>query len=493
MLHYVGLVEPDSTESAIVSLAGHCKELATGFNRLNFSDGKVLLTLCVGERKTMLRAQNFAADSIFLTSGQSALWDDWAIQALLRCCRRGTQLNAAALTAAEIERLAKHGFDIQTDQATADLRACFNPRWPIQSARRDLNLSVTPASNCVVIGAGLAGASTAASLARRGWRVQVLDAAASPANAASGLPVGLIVAPATSDKDVRSHLLRAGVMLTMAQAREHLTNEQDWAQSGVMTAKPGQATRWEDNAAWIKPQQLVKAWLAQPGVQFRGNARVVSMEPAGGKWILRDARGTVLAQADLVVMACAGGAQTLASEAGVGLRQPMAAIHGQVSWAMQQEFDQSDLPAFPVNGLGHLLPNIPADSATAWFAGATYASIDNPVPSAAIGHAANLSKLGRLHPPSGQLMERRVHDGSIQAWQGTRFTTQDRMPLVGPLIDSGSAGGSADGVSRLYINSGYGSRGLSWSVLCGELLAAQIGLEPLAMPYAQARLLRGHP
>ena len=500
VLHFVALIEPGSAAHTHPDLAAHCQPLQAGFNRLSFSQGHVLLTLCIGERKPMLRAQNFAADSIVVNAGQSALWDDWTIQALLRCCRRGTQLIVRHLVPPHVaelhldgelaQRFSKHGFEFQPGATAGGVHARFNPPWQIKSTRKQPLSPIQRPSHCVVIGAGLAGASTAASLARRGWQVMVLDAAVSPAKAASGLPVGLMVAPPQSEHNVRARLLRAGVTLTMDQAREHLCRGQDWAQTGVMFAKPGQAAHWEASAAWIKPQRLAQAWLAQPGIQFRGNACAVSMEKAGDEWIVRDAQNAVLAQGGLIVLACGGGAQTVAASLKIKLRQRMAGIHGQVSWAVQEAFDRRDLPAFPLNGHGHLLPDIPVGTGNAWFAGATYSATDGDARAAASsGHALNLSRLARLHPPSGQLMQKRIQEGTIQAWHGIRYTTADRMPLVGPLHLSPSS----DRAALLCINSGFGSWGLSWSVLCAELLAGLVGNEPLPMPNAWTRLLRGLP
>ena len=470
VLHYVGLINTPSGD------------LTHGFHRLSFKAGQVLLTLCVGELKPMLRAQDFWADSIFLAEASSADWDDWTLQALLRCCRRGTQLAMNAADGDLKQRLTDHGFDIQLNARLQHLQAHFNPSWQIKTTRRQPRLQSSQPSHCVVIGAGLAGASTAVSLARRGWNVQVLDAAALPASGASELPVGLVVAPPTHEGHARSHLLRAGVMLTIQQAQEHLTSGYGWALSGIMTTQPGLAAQWEPNAAWIKPQPLVRAWLAQPGIQFRGNVQVAAMQCVDGEWILRDAQNAVLAKAGVVVLACAGGVEGLLAGSGFRLRQPLAGVHGQVSWALQQEQDQLGLPPFPLNGLGHLVPDVPLNAGSAWFAGATYAG-GSAVPTPAQGHEANLTRLAQLHPPSARLMARRIADGSIQAWQGTRFTAPDRMPWVGRL--------SPVAQPALYINSGFGSRGLSWCVLCAELLAAQIGNEPLPVPKTWARLLRG--
>ena len=477
MLHYVGLVDISSVN------------LSAGFHRVSFNAGQVLLMLCVGELKQMLRAQDFRADSIFLVPQKCSVWDDWAVQALLRCCRRGTQLASQHVDVDLLQRLTRHGFEIQADAVPEHFQARFNPRWQIKSTRRRPQWPVLQPSRCVVIGAGLAGASTAASLARRGWQVQVLDAATSPATAASGLPVGLMAPPPGAGKDVRSLLLKLGIRLTLQQAQELLKSGQDWAPSGIMTAQPNHPAQWEPNAAWIKPHRLVQAWLAQPGIQFRGNARVASISTTHGEWILRDANNAVLATTGLVVLACAGGVEDLLTGSGMRLRQPLEGIHGQMSWALQHKSDQLGLPSFPLNGFGHLVPDVPLDAGPAWFAGATYALgnvLDDAAPTVAQGHEFNQSRLAQLHPPSAEVMAQRMVDGSIQAWHGTRFTAQDRMPLVGPFNDFASPGKPP----ALCINSGFGSRGLSWSVLCAELLAAQIGNEPLPIPHTWARLLR---
>jgi tRNA 5-methylaminomethyl-2-thiouridine biosynthesis bifunctional protein len=57
----------------------------------------------------------------------------------------------------------------------------------------------------------------------------------------------------------------------------------------------------------------------------------------------------------------------------------------------------------------------------------------------------------------------------------------DRLPVVGPL-DGGNQPG-------LWICAGMGSRGLSFSVLCAELLAARMGAEPLPLESQLAKAL----
>jgi tRNA 5-methylaminomethyl-2-thiouridine biosynthesis bifunctional protein len=69
----------------------------------------------------------------------------------------------------------------------------------------------------------------------------------------------------------------------------------------------------------------------------------------------------------------------------------------------------------------------------------------------------------------------------VNAWKNTRCVTTDRLPVVGPVDETGHPG--------LWICAGMGSRGLSFSVLCAELLAAQWGGEPWVIEARLARLL----
>lgn len=69
----------------------------------------------------------------------------------------------------------------------------------------------------------------------------------------------------------------------------------------------------------------------------------------------------------------------------------------------------------------------------------------------------------------------------MQAWQGTRCISHDRLPLVGALDDAA--------LPTLWICAAMGARGLSFSALCAELLAAWLGDEPLPMESNLAKLL----
>ena len=210
--------------------------LTPGFHRLVFENGQVLLTLCVGDAKAMLREQFFAADSVYLDGFSPQrnpdIWDEHTLKAVARCCRRGTRVATWTIARSVRDGLSQCGFTVQKVPGVPpkrdNLQAEFNPRWEPRRApgMAALPVDVRPGT-CLVVGAGLAGASVAASLARRGWQVQVLDAGATPAAGASGLPAGVLAPHVSPDDSLLSRLSRAGVRATLQQAHTHLAQGVD--------------------------------------------------------------------------------------------------------------------------------------------------------------------------------------------------------------------------------------------------------------------------
>lgn len=422
-------------------LARQWLELTPGAHRLAFEDGRVLLTLHARDAAATLRHEAFTADSVFLDGfdphRNPQMWDEQLMKSVARHCRRATRLSTWT-SAGEVRRsLAAAGFDVHKVEGIPpkrhSSRAVFDPRWEPKGMQR----GIVRAHDAVVIGAGLAGAAAAASLARRGWRVTVLDAADKPAAGASALPVGLLAPHVSTDDGLLSRLSREGVRMTLREARTLLREAEDWKPTGVRRNDG----LWLEHAGWIKPAALVHAWLSQPGIDWHGGVRVDSLDAFRGK---------------LVVIAAAHGSQALAGE-----RVALHAVRGQIAWGPQDE--ALPVPATPVNGDGHFIPSVPFDSGLAWFSGSTYGRGDAEGSIREADTAANLTRLRALLPEfAGRIDER-----DVRAWAGVRCTSQDRRPLVGE-IEPG-----------VWISTAMGSRGLTFSMLAAEVLAARLHDEPL--------------
>ena len=371
-----------------------------------------------------------------------------------------------------------------------------------------------PAPLALVIGAGLAGAAAASALARQGWQVQVLDTAPAPAAGASSLPAGLMAPHLSADDGLLSRLTRAGLQATRTElerlsAQGRLRPGEDWLASGALehrirhtrppalpepsadASRPALAGElakaglpadalgiWHPQAAWVRPGALVRAWLAEQGVRFKGATRVerlVRVEPdsgeAGPGWQAQDDSGGVVAQASLVVVAAALGSAELTQ--GKLRLQP---VRGQVTWGLHDAADA--LPPFPVNGSGHLLTRLPLDEGLAWLSGSSYGHGERDTEIRQEDHAANLARIRALLPTAAETLAPAFASGtrtgqgagSVRAWTGVRCASTDRRPLVGMLAPG------------LWALTAMGSRGLTFSALCAALLAARVGGQAQPLP-----------
>lgn len=332
-------------------------------------------------------------------------------------------------------------------------------------------MSLEP-GRCAVIGGGLAGAAAAASLARRGWQVQVLDAAEHPASGASALPAGLLAPHVSKDDNLLSRLSRAGVQLTLREAQALLRSGEDWQRTGVCERRADGVIQHED-AGWIKPAALVRAWLAQAGISWRGNARVAQLQRSGSDWQLLDAQGLELARASLVVVAAAVGTARLLDD-----RVALTPVRGQVSWGPRAASLQ--LPSQPLNGNGHFLPDVPSGAERIWLTGSTYGRGDTGLEARPADHAANFARLTELAPDVARALAPQFETTAVQAWTGVRCTSTDRRPLVGE-IEPG-----------LWVSTAMGSRGLTFAMLCAELMAARLHAKPLPLEAKLAAALDVH-
>ncbi len=331
----------------------------------------------------------------------------------------------------------------------------------------------------IVIGAGLAGAACAQSLAKRGCEVTVL----SQGGGASELPVGLLAAHLSADDIELSQLSRIGVSLTLSHARALLREGLDW-QSSFLEQKllfhpeknarlrqgaallldwyeASQAAVRHKRAAWIKPQALAQAWLAQPGIAAQ-KASVAALKRGGAGWQALDAQGQIIAQADAIIIAAGAQAGSLLAQCGHPLT--MDNVSGAVAFGAWPS--DASLEHALINGNGHFIGGV-SDGAGGrfWLSGATYEReiYASPEEQQAANLQANQARLVKLLPADAlPSINEQFASSRVQSWQGSRCTTSDRLPIVGELERG------------LYVCTAMGSRGLSFSALCAEFLAQEI-------------------
>ena len=524
-------------------LAQAWRGLLPGVHRLVFEGGRVQLTLCIGPVDKMLRELDVAADSVFLDGFSpdvnAEMWSLHTLKGVSRLCRTGTRVASWCVQRGVREHLAQCGFAVSRADGLPPkshrLEAVFQPAWTPRTKLRTPLWEAAPAAEspsqndsragarsynqrtALVLGAGLSGSAVACSLARRGWQVTVLDAGSGVGAGASGLPAGLTAPHVSPDDSVLSRITRAGVRATLQRCTELLQPGSDWAWSGVLEhrvegkralpageawlaqghewsspaapeqiAQAGLPTQaqalWHSQAAWLRPRQLVAAQLATPGVTVRWGVRVQALRPSENGWQALDAQGQVLAAASQLIVA--GGYDTRALlepvQAGHTAALPLNPLRGQISMGRLSDLArdlQAQLPAVPVNGHGSLICGVPLPpghgGGPGWFLGSTFErAITEPVLRQE-DHAANHARLSTLLPDLSVPMQSAFAPGAVLGWAGLRCTLPDRVPAVGAL--------DARHWPGLMVCTGMGARGISLSVLCGELIAAQLEGEPLPL------------
>jgi len=390
MLHFVGLLAPhevdplhqvlqelmsdsDSTQSQMASeLLSQCYALTPGFHRILLQGGQVSLTLCVGQPEAMLAELQMQAQNILALNSRWT-WDKWRLKALARLCSVGARVDLPDNDETHSLDYAAAGFTcIAGPDKDTGLELRFAPAWNLRDkryARPALKENINGKKlRCAVIGAGLAGASVANALARRGWQVDVYDQADQCAAGASGLPAGLLVPHFSQDDSPRSRMSRAGIRLMLDHARRLLKEGVDWKHCGALELQPApdatalrtegnlwtsdgaafiesqtevnsvnsvnsasgayspvwaenlpnpNCSLWHDLAAWIKPARLVEGWLDHPGINWHPLKRLHTLREnvpqseqglnSGHRWQLLDDESELLGEADIVVFANARG------------------------------------------------------------------------------------------------------------------------------------------------------------------------------------------
>lgn len=481
-------------------LRRHYPPCTPGFHRLTLAGGRVVLTLLWGEATARLRQLDARVDAWFLDGfapGRNpGLWHPDLFALLARLSHPGTTL--ATYTAAGFVRrgLEDAGFRMEKVPGFEGKRHRLNgvmpgTRRPEAGARRGI---------ITVVGAGLAGATTARALAERGHNVHVLDAQGVAAGA-SGNRAGVLYTTPSAHATPQNRFYQSSYLQALHWLHRHgfprlehqgalhgVTQQPADERNARKMRKARDSGLWPDELArfqevdgrprldlpgggYIAPGAWCAFLLDHAGITV-DQARVdaVSKHPDG--WHLDTTKGIM--RSATVVLANASNAPALA-----GLDfLPLHRIRGQVSGVRATETSAGWRRACCHRG--YLTPALDGIHCV----GATFDRHDGDPDPRDGDDQANLDTLRRYRPDDWQalggetmeLVDRRV---------GFRCQSSDFLPLVGPVA---RADGSApDG---LYLNIAHGSRGITSTPLCAEVLAARINHEPAPVDHELSRALR---
>jgi tRNA 5-methylaminomethyl-2-thiouridine biosynthesis bifunctional protein len=377
--------------------------------------------------------------------------------------------------------------------------------------------------HALIVGAGIAGAATAAALMRHGWQVTVAEQHDRVAAGASGNPAGIhmprVVAGNSPERDFHAGAYRYGLdaldrlgpavsrqacgVLQLSTSERQVRQRDAVLRSGFLP--PGMmrpVTRaeaselagipvgcdgfWFPQGGWVEPRSLCRALLA--GADVRAGVRIAALHRENALWHTDSG----LEPADAVVLANSVDIRMFSQSAWL----PLSPRRGQISVLSASE--RSSRLHCVVSHDGYIIPAIDGRHVI----GATFDHIEDavPAPDQPADIADDARNLAQLEARFPDLLE---PDCIISGRASLRAMTTDHLPLVGPVpvverFTEDFAGlrqgrlerTFADAVCHpgLWALAGLGARGLVTAPLAAEFLAAQIsgGVWPVAAEIAAA-------
>jgi tRNA 5-methylaminomethyl-2-thiouridine biosynthesis bifunctional protein len=532
-LHYVSVeMHPLTAEDLVAGaemsdlaneLARHWPLPLPGLHRIEFDEGRVVLTLALGDARELAPQLVLGADAIYLDGfapdRNPEMWEPALLKAVAHCARPEATLATWCTARPVRDALQAAGFEVELRPGFGHKRqmlaARYAPRYVVR--RHEPPVAYAGERRAMVVGAGLAGATCADALARRGWQVDVVERASTIAAGASSLPWGLLHPQFSVDDSILARLSRAGVAasrlaLDRVAPEDNAAGRPVWRETGIFqqAADADEAERWKvalepwprefvtarDVASatpslglaprsaglwWpegriVSAAQWCRALFDHPNIRVQLGVEAAGASAGAEGWKLAAPDGRTIASAPVLIAANAFDAPRLLSQSAA-----LTAVRGRMTHLNPMPF--AGLKA-PVTGDGYLL-HAPDGSVSV---GATYETPLGIDPDAAAldderATASNLARLARLLADAPAA-------APIGTFDGLRCVARDRLPLAGAAADEALAwqqckrlkGAHVEDLPRragVFACFALGSRGLTLAALLGELIACRIGGEPL--------------
>ena len=533
-LHFVSVerhpLAADDLVAGCPELHGLAEELAgrwplplPGLHRVEFDDGRVVLTLGLGDARDLVPQLVLGADAIYLDGfapdRNPDMWEPALLKVVAQRARPEATLATWCTARPVRDALQIAGFELELRPGFGHKRqmlaARYAPRYIVR--RHEPAAAYAGERRAMIVGAGLAGAACADALARRGWQIDVIERAAKVAAGASSLPWGLLQPQFSIDDNLLARLSRAGVAagrraLDRVAPGGDAAGQAVWRETGIFqqAADPDETARWSaalepwprefvtacDAASatatlglkphgaglWWPEGRIVSAalWcralLDHPLIRVRLCVEAVTAKTGPEEWTLAAADGRGISSAPILIAANAFDAPRLLS-----LATTPTAVRGRIT-----HLDPAPFGALKaaITGDGYLL-RAPDGGVSV---GATYETLLDVDPDASAldderATASNLARLARLLADAPAATP-------IATFDGVRCVARDRLPLAGAAADEALAweqgkrlkGAHFEDLPRragVFACFALGSRGLTLAALLAESIACRIEGEPL--------------
>ena len=500
-----------------------------GVHRLPLFNGRVHLTLCFDDAVAGLSQFNFKADAWFLDgftpSKNPAMWSPALFEQLARLSKPNA--TASTFTVAGIVRqgLTQAGFSFERVQGFGKKLEMMKASYtgaPITEAPSETPWLDTPAAvispkRVAIVGAGLAGATTAAALAQRGIQVTVFDKAEEVAAGGSGNHQGALYAKLPVQDNPSGAIHTQGLSYSLRVLKQLDPAQSFWQQSGVYqmatsekeikrqsallkessladywltevnakqaSAKLEQPTQCDGvfmkEAGWVSPPDFCKALLNHPNIELKLGHKLIDLSTDEHQVTLRLTTGSDAKETgdeldfDALVLCNAADARALKHTEFL----PLKAIRGQVSLLNETVSLTSS-----VCGTGYASPSFRGK----FCFGATF---DLHNQTKVVDNESHVKNLGYLADTLPQLAKKIPVD-NLSGRVSFRCATADYLPVVGQVpnydafivdfakLRDDKSWRFVDVPSpvypRLFVNVGHGSKGLITAPLSAELICSQL-------------------
>ena len=478
-----------------------------GFQTLSLMEGRITLTLMIGDVKQVIPKIKGEVDAWFLDgfapSKNPEMWSEELFTLLAQKSRIGATL--ATFTSAGFVRrgLIRAGFEMQKDQGFGIKREMLFGFYAPDEAYLNRRLtrkertenapwfrhsdSLIKTRSAIVIGGGVAGATSAYLLAQRGFKVTLLEKNDEIAREGSGNPQGILYLKLSAHRTDQTRFLIEGFgytlrLLKTLTAEGKLVEGTDWAQSGVLqlsysekevkrnhhldetfndallygvSSEKGSAIASVEvnheglffpESGWVKPRRFCEALLDHPNITVITDCEVLSLSKTPSKeaskeasqntsgaisksslhhWkvLTQNARGETSFEAETVILANATESTTLYQTAEL----PLKNIRGQVTYL--PETPESQVLKSVICSDGYISPS--ADGMHCIGATFNFEQSDRALSNEE--HAQNLTMLKTASEPLYHALN--ADHCPLETLQGRtafRSTSPDYLPIVGP-------------------------------------------------------------
>lgn len=513
--------------------------LTPGFHQLSFANGRVQLTLMLGdvldcyeqllicgEPKLEANLRTAFVDAWYLDGfspqKNERMWSENLCKIIAMLSKEGSSLASYTVASVVKNNLIAQGFSINK-------RKGYGPKRHMLSAVYTQNLAqplkqkhtpwhalkpqTYPNKTAIIIGAGLAGCFTAYALAKRGWEITVIEERSGVGLAASANEQAVLFPKLSAyQSPLTQFMLSAylyaskfyknilsehdfgeltGSLIVPHNAKERLAQAglSDWlqrypelgvlvdcAQASILSGIPlSQSGLFIPDSGWINSPSLCHVLLDNPGIKLVKNTKIERIETSNTGYQVNEMQASVL-------ILCNGNQVNQFVQT---KDLPIKSIRGQMT-AIAATPSSNGLK-IPLCADGHVLP--------------AYLGVHNIGASYDLGNATsaivseddldNIAKINKLPTPIQWSSKVSSH------WAGVRASTPDYLPLVGPVPDVGQfltlfkgfesnakrwIAKPGEYYSGLFACAGFGSRGLTTIPLSAEYLASLINKEIPCLP-----------